>query len=406
MIGGGVDGGGTHAVLDCPPQGWPAEVLELLAVRPRGTSVVAGVEAKVGREDGGVRIEVPGRALLHLQHDHARLTMPARAVERLGVEAWLDRWPSWASRLLLGRPLARPQLHAAGWRTGGLDVHVDTANTDPPDAWMVLADAWTGRSIRRRPRPDGYDARGRLTGVWLNSKADTARGRKAAVALHGYNKSLQQAESSRPSAALAKAHEDAGYRPELHGDVWRWEASLSGDALRLRSAEGDEPWNLEDPASWACKAAVAAAWAYVVGVPGARTSGVIRLTDERERDKPAKRRNAHPIWALLRTAAGSATRERLTQARAVVELELELRQERAEARVGRALGQLAGVVGAAETPQQAAGFAVSVVPKITRREDWAEHVSTGRIDHADLHEHEQSDSDSDSDKDEDNDDDN
>lgn len=378
VLRGGLDGGGSQMVLDVPATGWSVVAAQLLDQRPNGVLTVEGVEVHVRRsKDGGVRLHAPRRASLVLDRERARLVMPQAAVERVGVAAWLDRWPGWASRILLGlRDLSRDELHAAGWQGRCCDVHVDVTGIDLDDAWMVQLEAWAGRSTRRRPHPDAYHA-GRLTGAWIGAKVGTSRGRATATSLHWYNKSLQQAESAEPSEALLREYAELGHDQVVDGPVWRFEFHLAEDALRLVDEQG-RVWDFRDPATWASDEAVAVAWAYA--------TTVIRLTDPADPREP-RRRRLHPLWELLRSAApASVTSGGLKQARSTVELERSVRKERAEARVGRALGQLAGVVGAAQTPEEAGQFAIGVVPQIVERDDWSAHVAAGRVDNEDLRE--------------------
>ena len=378
VLRGGLDGGGSQMVLDVPVKGWSPVAAQLLDQRPNGVLTVEGVEVHVRRSrDGGVRLHAPRRASLVLDRERARLVMPQAAVERVGVSAWLDRWPEWASRILLGlRGLSRDELHAAGWQGRCCDVHVDVTGIELDDAWMVQLEAWAGRSTRRRPHPDAYHG-GRLTGAWIGAKVGTSRGRATATSLHWYNKSLQQAESAEPSEALLREYAELGHDETIDGPVWRFEFHLAEDALRLVD-EQSRVWDFRDPATWASTEAVAVAWAYA--------TTVIRLTDPDD-PREARRRRLHPLWELLRSAAPSSVSSGgLKQARSTVELERSVRKERAEARVGRALGQLAGVVGAAHTPDDAGRFAVGVVPQIVQRNDWSAHVAAGRVDNEDLRE--------------------
>jgi hypothetical protein len=378
VLRGGLDGGGSQMVLDVPATGWSPVAAHLLDQRPNGVLTVEGVEVHVRRsKDGGVRLHAPRRALLVLDRERARLVMPQAAVERYGVAAWLDRWPGWASGILMGlRHLSRDELHAAGWQGRCCDVHVDVTGLELDDAWMVCLEAWAGRSARRRPHPDAYHA-GRLTGAWIGAKVDTSRGRATATSLHWYNKTLQQAESAEPSEALLREYAELGHDETVDGPVWRFEFHLAEDALRLVDEQGGV-WDFRDPATWASTEAVAVAWAYA--------TTVIRLTDPDDPREP-RRRRLHPLWELLRSAAPSeVTSGGLKQARSTIELERSVRKERAEARVGRALGQLAGVVGAAQTPEEAGQFAVGVVPQIVERHDWSAHVAAGRVDNEDLRE--------------------
>jgi hypothetical protein len=353
----------------------------------REIATIEGVEVQqrpVG--GGGLHLSAPGRALLAISPERARLVLPAAALDLGGdVGQWLDTWVPWATRVL-GLP------NADGWHTVSVDVHEDVIGVDMPDAWLVHPDAWTGRSARRDPSPDGYDWDGRLRGVWLGLKADSHQGRACDLAVHGYNKSYQLTEhpDGQGSTALAAAYDRAieqaypGIDRSSLGPVWRWEAHLQGKALVIDTPEGQV--SLRDPRALADKRAIAVALAYVFGVPGVRNSGAIRLTDERERAKPAKRRSAHRLWELLRQAGAAGPKGRIVQAREARALERAEAQERAAMRVGQALGRLAGAVGAAESPAVAAKYATAIVPTICKRADWAAHVTEGRLEHAAIQE--------------------
>ena len=385
----GIDGGGTEVGLEAPVAGWPPRTSELMRSRRRTIATIADVEVRVRPIPNGVHLHVPGLVLLAIHLDHARLVMPSAALDLQGdVADWLERWIPWATRVL-GVELGDPPVR---WETQGIDAHIDAAGLDIPDAWIVHPDAWSGRSARRTPCPDGYDQNGRLLGGRIGNKADGANGRGCDTSLYFYLKTAEQAaKAGRTGTAAFTASLEAALRfayPHVEDvsqiPVWRFEASLRGRALDLRADDGE--WCLRDPWALADPRAIAAALAYVFGVPAIPTSGVIRLTDERERDRPPKKRNPHPLWLLLREAAAAGPKGRIVQAREARRLELGQAQERAARRASRALGQLAGAAGEASTPIAAAEFAAAIVPHICQREDWAGHVSEGRVAHAVLHE--------------------